>query len=135
MHRGKFFVAVLLMVCGVCHAQERIDSGPFKGFLQEHPALNYVEISAPFQVSKVQGKVYAGDKPIGGAAFEIRVKDGRVLSVLTDSNGAFEIANLEPGTYPFKVTKDGFHSTIGKIVVSRRISPLKAIMVQLHIGT
>ena len=78
-------------------------------------------------MSNLQGRVcYAGDDPPAGAAFEIRVKGGKVLSAFTDKNGVFQIANIAPGTYPFKVTKDGFHSTIGTVVVSRRIPPKKA---------
>ena len=119
-----------------CPAQQRIDSGQWKGFLQEQPRLNLVEIPIPFKVWSVRGTIYYGERvAVAGATFELRDKHDNIVSVVTDSKGSFQIPNIAPGAYPFKVTLDGFHSTIGTVIVSDRSPKKNLIEIQLHLGT
>ena len=117
-------------------AQQRFESGPYKGFLKEEPELNKIELPDPISVSVVEGTVvYSGTQPLSGAVFEIRASGGRVFSATTDSGGAFAIPHVPPGTYALKVTKNQFHSMIGTALVSRKISRKKGIHILLQLGT
>lgn len=117
-------------------AQQRFDSGPYKGFLREEPELNKIELSQPIEVSSVRGLIfYSDDDPLSGAAFEMRDSQNRVFSAITDSNGRFTIPKAPSGRYEFKVTKNGFHSVIGVLIVSDKSSSTKLIRIQLQLGT
>jgi len=117
-------------------AQERFDSGPYKGFVREKPELSTTALPRPFNVASVKGRiVYSGGEKLSGAFFEIRDKFGHVRSAITDENGAFALANVPPGAYDFKVTKNEFQSVIGKVIVSRRFSKTKAIHISIQLGT
>ena len=116
-------------------AQERYDSGPWKGFLVETPALNLVLIAKPYRVRAVHGIISCGDgRPLPAAAFEIRDRLGQVKTARTDERGAFTIPYVAPGKYAFKVTLDGFHPVGGIVVVSRWASRQRAVLVQLQLG-
>jgi hypothetical protein len=129
-------------------SQEVIQSGPWKLFRQEKPPLNYLEIPTPFVVRDISGTIYSPeDKPLNGAYFEIGLAGGVTFGTDTDSRGWFQLraprsfgpfmrfSAMKPGIYPFKVTKDGFHSTIGTIVVSPKAPKENSIKIQLHLGT
>ena len=88
------------------------------------------EILTPFVVREIAGWVhYAEGKPLRGAHFEIGLKDEMTLATDTDGKGEFRLRGfrligpfvrsvaISPGTYSFKVTKDGFHSAVGAVVV------------------
>jgi hypothetical protein len=113
-------------------------SAPHKGFLKESPELNVIEVPTPFKVGSVKGLiVYGGgtqEKPVAGATFEVRDSSGRIRSVTTNDSGEFAIPNMPPGTYDFKVTRNGFQSTIGRVVVSGRSSPNRTMKIELQIG-
>jgi hypothetical protein len=70
--------------------------------------------------------------------FEIRDKSGRVLGSKADEKGRFEIENVSPGIYAFKVTKDEFHSVVGTLVLKlgKRIKRAKkdALSIQMQLG-
>ena len=123
-------------LAGSLTAQERFNSGPYKGFVREEPEMSTVALSTPFNVASVKGRiVYAGGEKLPGAFFEIRDKFGHVRSAITDENGAFALANVPRGTYDFKVTKNEFQSVIGKVIVSRRFWKTKAIHISIQPGT
>ena len=132
---------------GRLHAQYLVPNGRWKGFLQEHPPLSYEEITAPFVVRQIDGTIsYNGGKPLQGAYFEIARGDVATLGTYTDTKGRFELqgfrsfgpfvwsAAMRPGTYLFKVTKDGFHSAVGTIVVSRKAPKQSSITIVLQPG-
>jgi hypothetical protein len=117
-------------------AQDRFESGPYRGFLKEDPELNKIELPAPISVRDVKGiVVYSGSQPLSGAVFEIRDSAGRVFSATTDGKGAFKMANVSPGSYGLKVTKNGFHSIVGTIIVSDKVQRKTIIRIQLQLGT
>ena len=129
------------------HAQKLVTNGEWAGFVQEQPPLSYEQISEPFVVRKIRGTiVYAGGKPLEAAYFEIGIGHGSTLGTYTDKNGRFDLASfrlfgpfvrsaaIRPGTYRFKVTKDGFHSTVGIIKVSDKAPKESAINIALESG-
>ena len=125
---------LILALTGI--AQDRFETGPYKGFLKEEPELNKIELPAPISVCEVKGTVvYPGDRPLPGAVFEMRDSVGKVFSATTDARGVFKIADVPPGTYSLKVTKNQFHSIVGTVVVSDKVSRKKAIRIQLQLGT
>lgn len=141
-------LAVTFVWCSIpAHPQERVGDGPWRLFRQEHPPLSYDEIPEPFVVRVISGTVSYGDgKPLKAASFEIGMGDGSVLSTDTSTDGDFELqsfrfigpfvrsAAIRPGTYRFKVTKDGFHSAVGTIVVSLKAPKTSAIALTLRPG-
>jgi hypothetical protein len=103
------------------------------------PPLGEVEISTPFVVRDTNGFVFYGeDKPIRVASFVIEIK-GAHYCQFTDRDGRFQFSTPhfvgpfvhggppQPGTYRFKVTKDGFHPTVGTVVVSPK-APKQSVM-------
>jgi len=142
----KFLLTVTLCSCLIpaVDAQNIIATGPWKLFRQEHPALSYEEILTPFVVREIRGTVSSGE---GGrlkdAYFEIGLGDGSTLGTPTSKGGQFELKSfgfvgpfvrsksLRPGTYRFKVTKDGFHSAVGTIVVSRKAPKQAGLAIDL----
>lgn len=140
------FSVSLVAVVGL-HAQYLVQSGPWKLFRQEHPPLPYEEIPAPFVVREIGGIIsYSDGKPLEGAYFEIGLRDGMTLGTDTNRKGWFELGGfrlfgpfvwstaIRPGTYRFKVTKDGFHSAVGTIVVSRKAPKHSVIAIVLKPG-
>lgn len=131
-----FFLCCLFILTLNGYAQQRFESGPYKGFLKEEPELNKIELPKPIIVSAVKGTVvYSGDRRLSGAIFEMRDDKGKVFSATTDAEGAFRIADVPAGTYTLKVTKNQFYSVVGTIVVSDKQSRKKAIRIQLKLGT
>lgn len=129
-------VFLYAFLAGSLPAQERFDSGPYKGFVREKPELSTVVLPRPFNVASVKGRiVYSRGEKLSGAFFEIRDKFGHVRSAITDESGAFAIANVPQGTYDLKVTKNEFQSVIGKVIVSRRFWKTKAIQISIQLGT
>ena len=135
---NKLLLHIFLYVClaGSLTAQERFDSGPYKGFLKEKPELSTVVLPRSFNVASIKGRiVYSGGEKLPGAFFEIRDKFGHVRSAITDENGAFALENVPRGVYDFKVTKNEFQSVTGRVIVSRRFSKTKAIHISIQPGT
>ncbi len=128
-------LALALAVGTAAIAQERYASGPYQGFVKERPELNKTESPDALKVADVRGVVVRGeDEPLPEVWFEIRDKSGDVRSVLTDSSGRFEIPDAPPGKYEFKVTRDGFQSLIGTIIVSPKFSQ-RPLHLQIELGT
>ena len=136
MNRLLRHLFLYAFLAGSLIAQERFDSGPYKGFVREKPELSTVVLPRPFNVASVKGRiVYSGGEKLPGAFFEIRDKSGHVRSAITDENGAFALANVPRGAYDFKVTKNEFQSVTGKVIVSRRFWKTKAIHISIQLGT
>ena len=130
--------AVLLMLVLVAAnslAQMRYNSGPFKGFLKEEPTLNAKEIPRPFEVRAIRGTLIFGDHPLPEAFFEVRDAAGQVFTAKTDEHGAFTLPDAKSGRYDFKVSKNGFESVVGKVVVSHNAPQKNRIRIQLSLGT
>src|SRR5579864_457139 len=120
------------------------------------PALTDVEIQTPFWVREIKGTIHSAEQaPLQGAAFWIRLENGAEEGATTDRDGSFKLvvprdplgALLHPrlhqilrgsaasaGTYRFKATKDGFHSTVGTVVVSHSAPKKSLIEIQLQPG-
>ena len=141
-------LAVTFVSCSIpaVRAQGIVEKGPWKSFRQEHPPLSYEEIPTPFIVREISGTIsYSGGKPLQAAYFEIGLADGNTLGTGTGADGRFELrsfrflglvrsAAIRPGTYRFKVTKDGFHSAVGTIVVSPKAPKQSVVAIVLKPG-
>jgi hypothetical protein len=140
-------VAVIPSLVLALHAQDVVASGPWIHFRQEHPPLSYEEIPTPFVVRTISGTIsYGDDKPLSEAYFEIGLGGGSTLSTETSSSGQFDLrsfrfvgpfvwsAAMRQGTYRFKVTKDGFHSAVGTVVVSSKAPKESVIAIALQPG-
>jgi hypothetical protein len=137
--RGRFlFVLIFFLACHAkpLGAQDRFDSGPYKGFRIAHPESTIVELEQPFRVRVVRGVVRdPSGSPLPGTAFEIRDdSSGKVWGAVTDKHGHFAISAVSHGTFSFKATRDGFQSVIGKITVSARASRKSRIRLILPLG-
>jgi hypothetical protein len=123
---------------------EIIWSGKWKFFKQENPPLDYVVIERPFVVRQVKGTIRSENNAISGATLEVGLPSGEVTGCYTGEDGAFYFPSrshpllglfewkegtfpVRPGTYRFKATKDGFHSTVGTVVVSSK-APKESVM-------
>jgi hypothetical protein len=132
-------------------SNEVIRSGEWKFFRQEHPPLDYVVVEKPFMVRQVKGAICSENKPISGATLEVGLPSGWVVGFYTGKDGAFYFPSrfnpllamfewkagtfeVPPGTYRFKVTKDGFHSTVGTVVVSSGASKKSVMNIELKPG-
>ena len=134
--RSCVVVIAVALLLQAAVAQQRYDSGPYKGFLKEESELFWLGLTQPFKVPAVAGTVVDPlQAPIPGVAFEIRDGSGRVVSAVTNQKGEFEILHLPKGRYPFKVTMNGFHSVVGTIIVSRHAPRKNRIRIQLPVGT
>ena len=155
---GRLFALTVFMLplAAPLRSQEVIGSGEWKMFRQEHPPLDYVQIKEPIVVQKLKGNIRTVDgKPIDGAYFEIGLKNGATLGTDTDRNGHFEVwlphdplgglthphlhgaikeSTPHDGGYRFKATKDGYHSTVGTITLSRSAHKDSSIEIQLQSG-
>jgi carboxypeptidase family protein len=137
--RSLFLLALLFPVsfsAGPLNAQDRFDSGPYKGFRMAHPESTIVELEQPFRVRAVRGVVRdPSGSPLPDTAFEIRDdSSGKVWGAVTDKHGHFTISAVSHGTFSFKATRDGFQSVIGKITVSARASRKSRIRLILPLG-
>jgi hypothetical protein len=105
------------------------------GFTIEEPQNATIEVSEPYRVRALKGRVTIADQPVQGANVEV-LAVGRqgILRSKTDEGGNFRISHAREGEYKFKVTKDGFKALTGKIIVDRsaRTEPLSF---RMDVGT
>jgi hypothetical protein len=139
----KSVTATAILVCYLCllplHSQDVIQTGEWRLFKQEHPPLEYVVVEQPFLVREAKGMIRSENTPIAGATLEIGLPNGSVVGFYTGADGAFHFPRrfhyfgksfgpgVPPGTYRFKATKDGFHSTVGTVIVSNK-APKQSVM-------
>ena len=144
----------LLLLVPSISAGSRNHSQQVTGGQSKQGAFEGEEIPTPFKVREIKGTIYSTErKSLQGAAFSIRLENGVELVTTTDSDGSFKFvfshdplggllhprlhriirgSAVRPGTYRFKATKDGFHSTVGTVVVSPDASKESSIEVQLQ---
>jgi hypothetical protein len=151
----RLLACVLLMALS-CGPGITLHSQQTSGAHAKPPGLTDVEIQNPFVVREIKGTIYSAEQgPLQGAAFWIRLENGVEEGATTDTDGSFKLvaphdplgALLHPrlhhiirdsaastGTYRFKATKDGFHSTFGTVVVSQSAPKESLIEIQLQPG-
>ncbi len=134
----------------------KLHSQQTSGAQAKPPALTDVEIQTPFWVREIKGTIHSAEQtPLQGAAFWIRLENGVEEGATTDRDGSFKLvvprdplgallhprlhqiirdSAASPGTYRFKATKDGFHSTVGTVVVSHTAPKESVIEIQLQPG-
>src|SRR5258708_11883118 len=137
--RSRFlFVLIFFLVCHAnpLRAQDRFDSGTYKGFRITHPESQIVELEQPFRVRVVHGVIRdPSGSPLPDAAFEIRGdSSGKVWGAVADKHGRFWIPGIPRGTYRFKATLRNFQSVTGTITVSARARRKSTIELILPLG-
>lgn len=132
---GMIWLAMVVILGGLRAQQPAAATG--SDFIIEDPPITTILIATPFKVRAVQGTVMVPvvNEPLSGAIFQLRDRPGHVRFVTTNEKGEFTLPDVAPGTYDFKVTKNEFHSVIGKVIVSRRRFRKGKIRISLPIGT
>jgi hypothetical protein len=104
-------------------------------FTIEEPQNETIVASEPYAVRTIAGKVQLGGAPLEGVNVEIlRAASKKVVRTKTDAHGNFGFAGISEGKYKFKVTKDGFKSFTGTIVVNPD-APEGSLSFELSVGT
>lgn len=127
----------LVVASSTLVSQERFQEGAHKGFTKSATEHIIVEIETPFVVKSAAGVVTMRDQePLEGVLVEIRGpgEAERVRSTTTDSKGRFAMAGLASGRYQFKMTKNGWQSVVGTIVVSPNAKVNARININMPVG-
>lgn len=138
----RFSVNCLLLVIAIsswtlAQSPQRFTEGEFAGFTKSPTEHIIVRLDEPFTVRSVQGQIVSktDNTKLSGAIFEVRVPgSNKIIGCVADKRGRFKFPNLQPGTYVFKATKDGFQSVTGTIVVSKRSSRGASISIAMELG-
>ena len=120
-----------------CYAQERFESGEFKGFTKSPTEHIIVRMDDPITVSAVRGiVVLAGGNSLQDVVFEIRGPGAseRIRAAKFNNQGRFVISHVPEGTYTFKATKDAFQSVVGTLIVSKKADHQKTIRIEMTVG-
>ena len=106
------------------------------GFTIEEPANETIVAAEPYTVRQLVGSVHLGDTPLEGVNVEILATGTKdVVRVKTDAKGRFRLfPTSRAGHYKFKVTKDGFKSLTGTIIVDPA-APVGSLTFELPVGT
>lgn len=111
---GAAFAALAL-------AQSKFESGEFKGFTRSPTEHIINRLNDTIITSAMTGMVLsiADQNAIIGAIVEVRGLGANeaIRQTVTDNKGRFKIEPLAPGSYVVKVTKDGFQSIVGNLIV------------------
>jgi hypothetical protein len=151
----RILTCMLLMALSCGHGV-RLYSQQTSDTQSKPRGLTDIEIQTPFVVREIKGTIYSAEqKPLQDATFMIRRGNGIEEGFVTGRDGSFKIvaqpdplgAVLHPrlhrilrdsavssGTYRFKATKGGFHTTVGTIVVSQTAPKDSSIEIQLQPG-
>jgi hypothetical protein len=146
-------ILVMALLSGSC---VKLYSQQASGAQAKPPGLADIEIPTPFVVREIKGTIHSSEQAaLQNATFWIRLENGIEEGATTDRNGSFKLmfprdpfgallhprlhhiirgSAASPGTYRFKATKDGFHSTIGTVVVSHSAPKERLIEIQLQPG-
>jgi hypothetical protein len=114
--------------------QDRFPSGDLKGFSRSTTEHIINELETDLTVDRVSGRIVVDSEPLVGALVEVRGPGSaeKIRSARTNQAGHFRI-NAPPGRYKLKVTRDGFQSMIGNIVVKPGVKS-RPIEIQLRFG-
>jgi hypothetical protein len=105
------------------------------GFTIEEPQNGTIRITTPFRARVLEGRVAVGGEPVPDANVEVRSVGGTgILRTKTNEEGNFRILGAQDGEYKFKVTKDGFKSLSGEIIVDQ-LAPPKTLEFEIEVGT
>ena len=128
-------VASLLMLALLCSGQERFESGSLKGFTispTEHIINDFPEL---ITVRRVRGVVHDETGAVmAGVLVELQDASGRMRAATTGSKGNFKMGGVPKGRYRFKVTRDGFQSVVGEIVVSSKTHNSQQVQIIMKVG-
>jgi|SRR5208283_1759996 len=131
-------VMLALGASATCAGQESRfpDLSDFTRSSTEH---QIVVLERSFLVRSVEGVISFQNEPgerLGDVLFEIEGPGTlRIIRrATTDKDGKFKIRRVPEGTYRFKTTRDGFNSTVGTIVVSRKAQKDDRIRIEVAVG-
>jgi hypothetical protein len=131
-------VFIILWLTASCFAQDRFQSGEFRGFTKSPTEHVISRLDEPITVFSVGGTVvFKGkDDALRQVIFEIRGPGSseRIRAVKSNDDGRFKIAHVPDGTYVFKATKAGFQSVVGTLIVSKKSEHHKIIKIEMPIG-
>ena len=134
----KRLTFIILWFAASCFAQDRFQSGEFKGFTKSPTEHVISRIDEPVTVPAVRGTVvFKGkDDALKEVVFEIRGPGNseRIRATKSDGEGRFNIPHVPEGTYVFKVTKDGFQSVVGTLILSKKADHQKNIKIEMPLG-
>jgi hypothetical protein len=107
---------------------------------QSAHALEDIELGTPFRVAEIKGRILSARRqPLEQATFMLVHPPYGSLAIPTDSTGSFKLDEprapmafafnpyfrglkgawkIGAGTYKFTASKEGFHSTVGAVIVS-----------------
>ena len=130
------FILTLPFALLSAQTPQKFDSGPYKGFTKSATEHVVVELPESLSVRSLQGSITGPHKEdvLPGVVLEIRDESGMMRSGVSDSRGRFHIRGVRKGTYRFKVTKDGFSSIVGTVVLTRAASQKSTITLQMAIA-
>ncbi len=145
---GHFGFVCVRMVIASVRDVEAVDvsgrytfgEGRFKGFSRVAREGSLVEISEPFVVRSVRGRVQfrQGEElfPKADALVEIRgpEKKLRIRRVITNAEGEFGIPRVPEGTYLLRATADNMGSVVATLVVSRKADPKARVQFEMSHG-
>jgi len=135
---SKWLVLLTLGITTSCFAQERFQSGEFKGFTKSATEHIISRVDEPLTVPSVRGAILFKGKgePVKDVVFEIRGPGNseRIRSSKSDAAGLFHISRVPEGIYIFKATKDGFQSVVGRVIVSGKADHQNGITIEMPVG-
>jgi hypothetical protein len=107
-------------------------------------ALSDVEATAPFTVRELKGTIFSSrHQPLAEAEFVLDFGNLRFVGVFTNPQGSFTLVTnqstlvhhgIPPGTYRFKARKEGFHSTVGYVIISPDVPKDNVMDIELQPG-
>lgn len=94
-------VLITLCVAGCCLAQDRFQSGEFKGFTKSPTEHIISRLDKPITTHSVRGRIIFAEKddPLNEVVFEIRGPGDseRIRTAKSDDDGRFNIAHVRVG--------------------------------------
>ncbi|RLB62087.1 MAG: hypothetical protein DRI90_09865, partial [Deltaproteobacteria bacterium] len=94
----------------------RANGNPFKAIIKYRYEFKLEAPKEPEVVrptaGSLQGEVLIQglDEPLAGATLTVVDEDGQAIELLTDVDGAFELPDLEPGTYQVSIAATGYEA-------------------------
>jgi hypothetical protein len=107
-----------------------------EGFTVEQPLVETIEISDPYKVRELSGRVTIdGENPIEEASVEfLLIGTRKMLRTKTDKDGSFSITGAAEGRYKVKVTKNGFDEIFGTVIVDKHAKSTSGLSFNLPLG-